>query len=289
MKRTRPTRGTIGFYVDLTRDRAHRTAQRAADFVRARGFTVALHPDQEDVLAFATSGAVLEEAIMLVVVGGDGTFLRAAKIASPFGIPLFGINTGRLGFLTEASGDDAEALAQILDEGFIVEERTALSIYIGTEVHFALNDAIVRRRGNAHMTPFGLEVDGEEAARVPADGIAVATPTGSTAYFLSAGGPILAPDVPALGIVALLPHTLFSRPLIVSDSASIVLTCESETGDATVEADGILVAELRPKERILVRKHVQPVRFARFRPLRFYTLLEEKMRWNAPIKAEPSA
>jgi len=290
MKRTRPTSGTIGFYVDLTRDRAHRTAQRAAECVRARGFTVALHRDQDDVLGLATSGADPDDAIMLVVVGGDGTLLRAAKLAAPLGIPLFGINTGRLGFLTEVGGDDVAALAQILDDGFIVEERAALAVYVGTEIYFALNDAIVRRRGNAHMTPFGLEVDGEEAARVPADGIAVATPTGSTAYFLSAGGPILAPDVPALGIVALLPHTLFSRPLIVSDNASIVLTCESETGDATVEADGMLVAELRPKERILVRKHAQPVRFARFRPLKFYTLLEEKMRWNAPIKAsEPAA
>jgi NAD+ kinase len=276
--------------ISLEREHVRGIARSVAGLIREAGFSVALCDDQNSVLGLSSPEANVEDAVLLVTIGGDGTLLRAAQIAAPHRIPLFGINTGRLGFLTEADArgpNGISAVVDILRDGFVEEERSALHAQHRGESHFALNDIVVRRSGTAHMTPFGLFVDGKEAAHVPADGIAVATPTGSTAYFLSAGGPILAPDVAAFGIVALLPHTLFSRPLVVPDSSRVELVSDSESDRATLEADGQFVEELEPGERVIVTRYPHAVRFARRAPLNFFSLLEEKLRWNAPIK-EPS-
>jgi NAD+ kinase len=285
----RPTTGTIALYVSLDREHARNVARAAAAIIRRAGFGVALCVDQDETLQLSSPDATVKDAVLLITVGGDGTLLRAAQIAAPLRIPLFGINTGRLGFLTEidARTGDLSRLAAILERGFVEEERVALEARVHGRAHFALNDIVVRRSGNAHMTPFGLYVDDKAAAHVPADGLAVATPTGSTAYFLSAGGPILAPDVAAFGIVALLPHTLFSRPLVVPDTSTITLACDSESEHATLEADGQTVDTLAPGERVTVVQYPLRVRFARYAPLNFFSVLEDKLRWNAPIK-EPS-
>ncbi len=281
-----PKMGAIALYVDLGRETARAVAAATAHVAREAGYSVALLEDQERVLNLGTRGANVEDAVLFVTIGGDGTLLRAAQIAAPHGIPLLGINTGRLGFLTEMDGSP-QALAKLpamLRDGFAVEERLALQARVHDTVHFALNDIVVRRTENAHMVPFGLFIDGREAARVPADGIVVATPTGSTAYFLSAGGPILAPNVDAIGISALLPHTLFSRPLVVPSFASIMLSCDETQTGVALEADGRTVDRLHPGERVTVERYPHYVKFARREPLDFFTLLEDKLRWNAPIK-----
>jgi NAD+ kinase len=280
-----PKAGTIALYVDMVRDHARRTAVEVAATMRKAGFSVALCEEQERELGIATDGSI-DDAVLLVTIGGDGTVLRAAQIAAPRSIPLFGVNTGRLGFLTEMDGrtEDLSTLPQIVSAGLTIDERTALQAELHGVSHFALNEAVIRRTGNSHMTPFGLLIDGKEAANVPADGIAVATPTGSTAYFLSAGGPILAPDVAAFGISALLPHTLFSRPLVVPDSSTIELLSHAEQQDVALDIDGRTVDQVEPGERIVIRRYPLTVRFARRAPLDFFSLLEEKLRWNAPIK-----
>ncbi|MGH7729616.1 MAG: NAD(+)/NADH kinase, partial [Vulcanimicrobiaceae bacterium] len=280
-----PSAGTVALYVDLLREHARAAATAIARTIRDGGFAIALGDEQQRELALATPGAALADALVMVTIGGDGTLLRAAQLAAPLGIPLLGINTGRLGFLTEMEADDPELarLPQILRAGLAIDERTALLADAHGREHVALNDIVVRRT-SPHMTPFGLYVDGREAARVPADGIVVATPTGSTAYALSAGGPIVAPTVDAFAITALLPHTLFSRPLVVPTSSTIELTYEGETLGVTLEADGGSVDELHPGERVRVRRYPKPVRFARRAPLDFFGLLEGKLRWNAPVK-----
>ncbi len=268
----RLTTGTIALYVDLDRDHARAAAIAIAETVRALGFAVA-----------SCNDAPIEHAVLLVTIGGDGTLLRAAQIAAPRGIPLFGINTGRLGFLTELDGDASAGpvLGELLRNGFTLDRRMGLEARLHSRSHFALNDVVVRRT-TPHMAPFGLYVDGKEAARVPADGIAVSTPTGSTAYFLSAGGPILAPDVEAFGVTALLPHTLFTRPLVVPSRSTVEVLVVNTP--ASVEADGRVVDELAPGDRVTVIKSPHEVAFARRAPLNFFSLLEDKLRWNAPIK-----
>ncbi|MBC5810361.1 MAG: NAD(+)/NADH kinase [Candidatus Eremiobacteraeota bacterium] len=282
----RPTTGTIALYVDLERDDAIRVAQTIAATIREAGFGVALCDDQERTLGLSSNGAHVEKAVLLVTVGGDGTLLRAAQIAAPNGIPLFGINTGRLGFLTEIDGRSGEIakLPAILRDGFTIDERAALVARVHGHEHLALNDIVMRRTENAHVMRFGIYVNGREAAHVTADGVVVATATGSTAYFLSAGGPVISPDVSAFGIIALLPHTLFARPLIVPDSSTIALTCDAEIQGAALEADGRTVDRLQPGDRVEVRRYPLAVRFARRAPLDFFSVLEDKLRWNAPIK-----
>jgi NAD+ kinase len=278
--------GTVALYVDMGRESARRAATDVAGAMRAAGFDVALCEDQDRELHLSTSGAGVENAVVLVTVGGDGTLLRAAQIAAPLRLPLFGINTGRLGFLTEMDGrsEDLTKLPDILRAGLPIDERSALSTELRGTSRMALNDVVVRRTGDSHMTPFSIFVDGKEAARVPADGVAVATPTGSTAYFLSGGGPILAPDVAAFGIIALLPHTLFSRPLVVRDDSRIEVLSNADVESVALDCDGRTVDQLQPGERVVVTRYPFPVRFARRAPLDFFTLLEDKLRWNAPIK-----
>lgn len=280
-----PIAGTIALYVDLFREHARAAAAAIAASIRDAGYAVALEAEQERELRLASVGADLARARLLVTLGGDGTLLRAAQLAAPHGIPLFGINTGRLGFLTEMDGNDAaiSRLPEIFAAGFEIDERTALQVEMHGRTHFALNDIVVTRT-KPHMTPFSLYIDGKEAAHVPADGIVVATPTGSTAYSLSAGGPIVAPDVDAFVVTALLPHTLFSRPLVVPTSSTIVIACDAETSGVVLEADGQLVEALQPGERVTVSRYAHKVRFARREPLDFFALLEGKLRWNAPVK-----
>jgi NAD+ kinase len=277
--------GVVALYVDLFRPHARSAASKIAQTIRDCGFAVALCDDQDSELGLASTGAHIKDAVVLVTIGGDGTLLRAARIAAPFGIPLFGINTGRLGFLTEMDGDEAalKALPDVLCSGFHIDERTALTASARGREHFALNDIVVTRT-SPHMTPFGLYVDGKEAAHVPADGIVVATPTGSTAYSLSAGGPIVAPNADVVIVCALLPHTLFSRPLVVPSSSSIVIVCDPETAGVALEADGQIVDTLEPGDRVTITRYERTVRFARREPLDFFALLEGKLRWNAPVK-----
>ncbi len=282
----RPLLGTIALYVDLARDHARAAAATAAAALRDAGYAIALTPEQDVVLGLASQGSRIEEALLLVTIGGDGTLLRATQLAAPHGIPLFGINTGRLGFLTEMDGDapDLASLPSLIARGFSIDERLAIEAEVHGKRYVALNEIVVRRQGTARMTPFGLIIDGKAAAHVPADGIAVATPTGSTAYFLSAGGPILDPTLAAFGIVALLPHTLFSRPVIVPDTAVIEIVSDTETAELEVYADGHVVEHLSPGERFSMRRYPRPIAFARREPFDFFSVLEAKLRWNAPIK-----
>ena len=276
---------TIALYVDLFRDHARAAAKAIASSLGDAGFAIAFDETQARELAIDHCVARLADAQLLVTIGGDGTLLRAAQIAAPLGIPLLGINTGRLGFLTEIDGKDLDhtSLPKMLSGGFAIDERFAIVARAHGRTHFALNDIVVTRT-SPHMTPFGLYIDGREAAHVPADGIVVATPTGSTAYSLSAGGPIVAPSVDAMIVTALLPHTLFSRPLVVPSSSQITITCDRETSGVALEADGIVVDELHPGEDVTVARYAIPIRFARREPLDFFGLLEGKLRWNAPVK-----
>ncbi len=233
----------------------------------------------------AADPKLLERADLLVSIGGDGTLLRAARRVVDLGIPILGINTGRLGFLTEFDSNDPriEDLPDLLDRGLLIEERVALQVEVCGKKHFALNDVVVRKGDIARVVPFRLHLDDEEAVGVPADGICVCTPTGSTAYFLSAGGSLISPRVDAFGVVPLLPHTLFSRPLIVAGDARVTIFCDADLGGAHLECDGDVVTEIAPNEPIVVYRYPRLVRFARVEALRFFERLEAKLRWGASI------
>ncbi len=281
-------RKVITLYVDVERETARVLAAEVAESFRSRGYSIAVWKNQNDTLNFSCDG-ISAEASLFITVGGDGTLLRAARVATECGAPLLGINTGRLGFLTELdAGDDRiPLLPQLVESGLIIDERVALEAEYDGRRYFALNDVVVRKGDVSRIVPFGLRLNDEHVADVPADGVCVATPTGSTAYFLSAGGSIISPRVDAFGIVPLLPHTLFSRPLIVPATSMIEISCDSEIAHAHLECDGDVLAEIGPDSSVMVRRHPKKVRFARLTDLRFFERLKEKMRWGVSIKAAP--
>lgn len=266
----------VALYVDVEREHARALAERVGAGFKDAGYEIAP----------VANGGPLDDAALLVTIGGDGTLLRAARLAVERGVPILGINTGRLGFLTEFDEDDEaiDELPSLLERGMVIEERIALRAEYEGRQFFALNDVVVRKGGVSRIVPFGLCMNDEQAAHIPADGICVATPTGSTAYFLSAGGSIISPQVDAFGIVPLLPHTLFSRPLIVPASSRITVSCDSELVHANLECDGDVVSDLAPGASVVIERHPRTVRFARMKRLRFFERLEDKLRWGVSIK-----
>ncbi|MGB6987590.1 MAG: NAD(+)/NADH kinase [Candidatus Aquilonibacter sp.] len=280
-------RKLITLYVDEQREAARALARQIAASFRTHGYEIATWKGQQAIAELATGDARSEDSALFITVGGDGTLLRAARVATEIGAPLLGINTGRLGFLTELDEGDPRIaqLPQLIDRGLVIDERVALEAEYAERTYFALNDVVVRKGGVSRIVPFGLTLNAEHIADIPSDGICIATPTGSTAYFLSAGGPIISPRVDAFGIVPLLPHTLFSRPLIVPVTSEIGIVSNSDVAHAHLECDGDVLAEVGPNTVVSVRRHPKTVRFARLSPLRFFERLEEKMRWGVSIKA----
>jgi NAD+ kinase len=266
-------RKVIALFVDREREHARAIGNRVAEDFRAAGFEV-LDAMQD------------QNAALIITIGGDGTLLRAARVAVQHDLPLLGVNTGRLGFLTEFDEDDPRLgdLPALVERGLFTDERTALEAEYGNRRYFALNDVVVRKGEVSRIVPFGLSVDNGATTRIAADGICVATPTGSTAYFLSAGGSLIAPNVDAFGVVPLLPHTLFSRPLIVPTSSKIEITSDQESAQAHLECDGEVLSEVEPSSSVFIRCHPKRVRFARTAPLHFLERLEAKMLWGVSIK-----
>lgn len=269
----RSKKKVVGLYVDTAREHARSIAARIASDFRSNGFDV-------------VDGSGVAAAALLITVGGDGTLLRAARFAIDYDVPLLGINTGRLGFLTELDEDDPrlDDLPSLVARGLYTDERTALQAEYGEQRFFALNDVVVRKGEVSRLVPFGLRVDDGSATQIAADGICVATPTGSTAYFLSAGGSLIAPSVDAFGVVPLLPHTLFSRPLIVPSTSRIEITSDLESAQAHLECDGDVLCEVAPSSCVAIRLHPKRVYFARTAPLHFLERLETKMLWGVSIK-----
>ncbi len=263
----------VGLYVDAEREHARTIGTRIASDFRANGFEV-------------VDGKNVAQAALMITVGGDGTLLRAARLAIVHDVPLLGINTGRLGFLTELDEDDPRLhdLPSLVERGLFMDERTALQAEYGDRQFFALNDVVVRKGEVSRLVPFGLRVDDGASTQIAADGICVATPTGSTAYFLSAGGSLIAPSVDAFGVVPLLPHTLFSRPLIVPSTSRIEITSDLESAQAHLECDGDVLCEVAPNSCVAIRLHPKRVHFARTAPLHFLERLEAKMLWGVSIK-----
>lgn len=266
----------VAMYVDADRENARAVGERVRRRFEESGYSITP----------IAPGGTLEDAALLVTIGGDGTLLRAARLAVDKGVPILGINTGRLGFLTELDENDEtiDELPDLCERGLFIEERIALQAQYGGQRFFALNDVVVRKGAVSRMVPFGVCMNDEQAAHIPADGICVATPTGSTAYFLSAGGSIISPHVDAFGVVPLLPHTLFSRPLIVPATSTVSISLDSELAHANLECDGDVVSDLAPGASVVIERHPRAVRFARIQRLRFFERLEEKLLWGVSIK-----
>ncbi len=205
---------------------------------------------------------------LVVVLGGDGTILRAAERARQAAAPILGVNLGHVGFLAEAESEDAEAVVTAIVEGdWTVEERMALDIRVlvqSSEVHrtWALNEISVEKIAREHMIDLVVEIDGRPLSSWGCDGVVCSTPTGSTAYGFSAGGPVVWPEVSAILVVPLSAHALFARPLVVSPLSVVAFELQTSS-HAVLSADGRRMLDVAGGSRIEVRRAQQPIKFAR--------------------------
>lgn len=208
------------------------------------------------------------------VIGGDGTILKAARFYSEYSTPIFGINLGRLGFLSQASIEDLDvSVRKILNSDYNVEKRMMLKVAGYT----ALNDFVIKGDLSSRTSRFALAINGKFVCEYLADGIIISTPTGSTAYGMAAGGPVLAPDVEALVIVPICPHTFSARPIVVSSEDEIkILPCVNN--EYSVSADGQVVFSLSGE--LIIKKSEKRAYLALLKNNDFYKVLRNKLHWG---------
>ncbi|MEQ8263555.1 NAD(+) kinase [Pseudohaliea sp.] len=228
-----------------------------------------------------------ERADLVIVLGGDGSLLSAARTMARFETPVLGINRGRLGFLTDISPDEVSELVPAVLEGrYEREERFLLDVTVEREGKVvaradALNDVVLNSGTSAQMIEFELSIDGEFVYRQRADGLIISTPTGSTAYSLSGGGPIMHPSLDAIVLVPMFPHTLSSRPIVVKGDSRIRLdVLERNRIHPPVTCDGQVNMTARPGDAVVLRK--KPHRLTLLHPLghSFYASCRDKLRWS---------
>ena len=244
------------------------------------------------------TGVGLVALELVIVLGGDGTILRAAELVRGSAVPLLGVNLGHVGFLAESERDDlAETLERALARDYLVEERMTLAVKVtvaGEAVYetWALNEATVEKASRERMLEVVIEVDGRPLSTFGCDGVVMSTPTGSTAYAFSAGGPVVWPSVDAMLLVPLSPHALFARPLLVGpDSTFAVEVLERTQGTGVLWCDGRRTHELATGARVTVCRSAEPVRLARLHPGPFADRLVSKFAlptngWRGPHTGE---
>lgn len=281
----------IGRYQDTGLDAPLR---QLADMLLATGCKVLMEADTARNTGIteytaATYAEIGQQADLAVIMGGDGTMLGAARLLAQSDVPLIGINHGRLGFITDIPLHSAtDALASVMHGHYDAEERVMLEgrVVRGTDTLFsgvALNDVVLNRAGRGGMIEVSVDFDGAFMYSQRADGLIVATPTGSTAYSLSANGPVVHPNLNAILLVPVAPQTLSNRPIVLPDSGTLSLTISAlgrvESG-ASVHFDMQTWSDCQPGDRIDIRRAQHTVRFIHPRGYSFFSTLRRKLYWN---------
>lgn len=231
--------------------------------------------------------ALCDVADLIIAIGGDGTMLYASQIVRESEIPILGINRGRLGFLADVTPDEMiVSVEQVLRGDYTRDSRMLLEARLITEsgeetTAFALNDVVLKRRETGRMVDFSTRVDGVFVNTHSGDGMIVATPTGSTAYSLSCGGPIISPQLDAVVVVPVCPHTLTDRPIVIPADQSIELVLlERDETKASITVDGRSMGEIRPVDRMIISKAEQRITLVHPPSYDFYGILRSKLFWG---------
>lgn len=279
----------VNFLVNPQRLDAVQAAIEAVAFVRLRTPDVATETETASLLGIpGCSPAELGHADLMVSFGGDGTLIRAADMCAEFGTPVLGVYFGRFGFVTQCQPSEVGAcLSEFFDGQSRIEERMMLQAELirggepVTTLH-ALNEIALQRSITARMMSFSVEVDRHFLTSYPADGFILATPTGSTAYNLSAGGPILDPGVQAIVLTAVAPHTLSARPLVLRHDSEIILRVAT-AGDSILTVDGQGRLHVLSGDEVRVRRSPRVTKLVTVEPHDFLTKLSERLLWSQSI------
>lgn len=276
----------IGFVTNIEKDPTLQETKKMVDFVLKKGCEVYVaetfsdvHPD-----VIATSSSEMYKSVdFVVVIGGDGTILRVARSAAIFDTPILGINFGTLGYLADVEKVNAiDAIEKVLNGDFTIENRMMLEPYVergcvSHEINLALNEVCITNSVCSRMIKLSVEVNGEYFDTFRADGIIVSTPTGSTAYNLSAGGPILSPHTELMTITHICPHTLYARPFVIDGNDVVRIRVQSNYNNVQMSCDGQSTVQMKNDDVIVVKKSRYVTRIIKTTSMNFYDILRRKM------------
>ncbi|MEE9555602.1 MAG: NAD(+)/NADH kinase [candidate division Zixibacteria bacterium] len=221
---------------------------------------------------------------VIISLGGDGSMLSSARAAGNRSVPILGINLGSLGFLTEVAHDRIiESLERLRDDKYTVEERMVLEVYPavdGSDGHFALNDVVIDHGESTRLVHLDLLANDEFVSSYNADGIIISTPTGSTAYSLSVGGPIFNPSMEAIAVSPISPHTLTLRSIIFPANNILTIKVGKTKGKLRVSVDGRIVGSLESRQIIIIQRASHKIKLVRFGARSFYSVLRKKLHWG---------
>jgi len=285
----------VGVVAKATSREAVQTAHELAEWLQRRNLHVAL--DGAALRARAPRGVDTfdpeEEYDLVVVLGGDGTMLSVARSLHE-SVPIMGVNLGHLGFLTEVGrGELYPNLVRVLSDDYRIERRWLFDIELrraggGTTAYHVLNDAVIAKSALARIIEMDVTVDGMSVARYRADGLIISTPTGSTAYNLSAGGPIIYPLLPVAVVTPICPHTLSQRPVVVPDDERIEIVLETPREEVYLTLDGQEGTTMGYRDTVSVNRSERHVRLIKTTGRSFYDSLRGKLRWGG-LSGEPAA
>ncbi len=263
--------------------------QKLLAWLRERGLQVALDKAAAEIFPHDGAGLPRAEVVaasdLVIVLGGDGTILSVARLMDAREAPILGVNLGALGFLTEITLDELiPTLEAVLRSDFAVSRRMTLTAQVlregATVASFeALNDAVITKTALSRIVDLETHVNGEYVATFRADGVILSTPTGSTAYCLAAGGPIIYPTLPAVVLIPICPHTLTNRPLVIPDSAVIDIIQGSAGEDVHLTVDGQVGVSLLHRDVVSVRRSERTIALIKSPKMNYFELLRTKLRW----------
>lgn len=275
----------IGIYTNHNKDNNHLITSKLCEICAKLGVEAVIFDDERDEMTRLSY--LISASDVLIVLGGDGTILRISKLASKVKLPILGINLGRLGFLTEIENDSLEtAVKSLLDGNYTVEERGMLCVEFKNKSYLALNETMVGRSTHKIVNT-ELYLNDKFFHSYHADGLIVSTPTGSTAYSLSAGGPVLAPELNAMVVTTVCPHSLYNRPIVIPSSHSVVMRVAKGSPKSVLMVDGEYMAEMSEGDEVRVSSSELNAKFIRLKEYNFFARLEEKLNtWSLRVEEE---
>ncbi|MEW6621651.1 MAG: NAD(+)/NADH kinase [Bacillota bacterium] len=285
----------VGLIINLNKDSAPQITKEVINWLNENNIEVFLNKEASKSLSLTQYGMKTEEMCCIVdcilVLGGDGTLLNTARCVAGKNVPLLGINLGQLGFLTELELDKLYyGLTELINGHFHIEERMMLEAHVlrkGKSVanYHALNDVVITKGAFARMIEMKTFINDHFLANYPADGLIISTPTGSTAYSLSAGGPIVSPDVKVIIITPICPHTLYARPVVIAVTQKVRVLLASEAGEVMLTVDGQDGFLLMEKDEIEVKRSHLTTKLIKLRNRSFYEILREKLKDGSKNRA----
>lgn len=270
----------IGLYPNPTRDIDFAVTKKVAEFCKLKNIECYVDSEISADIGLPTCN-ISEKADMIITLGGDGTLLQYITNATDKEKPVLGVNLGNLGFLTEAEPKKInDAFTKLVTGDYTIEKRSMLKVIHNGKTYHSLNEAVITIGKEYKTVSLKLYIDDAHTDTLNADGIVISTPTGSTAYSLSCGGPIVSPDLAAIIISPICAHSYHSRPIVINDSHSVTITCSPENNATRLVIDGKQVGEVTPGSSVTILKSEHKVKLIKLDVLSFYSRIKLKFKAN---------